>query len=58
MEAFERFTYLFEIMYGQVFMRTLCQCLHGEPKLWFRNVEVHTIGSWMGLHDVFFEVLG
>jgi len=58
MDAFERFTDLLEIINEDVLMRSFCQSVHIDARLWFRNVEADSIISWIDLHDVFLRFWG
>jgi hypothetical protein len=53
MEAFECFTNNLEIIHEDVFMRTFSQSLHRNARIWFRNLKVDSIGSWIDFHDCF-----
>ena len=39
-------------------MREFCQSLQRDARLWFKNLEVDSIGSWMDFHDVFLRYWG
>jgi hypothetical protein len=58
MEAFECFTDNFEIIHEDVFVRTFSQYLHGNARLWFRNLKADSIGSWAYFHDLFLRYWG
>jgi hypothetical protein len=57
-ESFERFTDLFEIMHEDVFMRTFCQSLQGDVRIWFKNLGADLVSSWVYLCDVFLRYWG
>jgi hypothetical protein len=45
-------------MHKDVFMRSFCQSLPGEARLWLRNLEADSIGSWVDFYDVFLRYWG
>jgi hypothetical protein len=45
-------------MHEDVFMRTFCQSLQGDARIWFKNLEADSIGSWVDFHDVFLRYWG
>jgi hypothetical protein len=53
-QAFESFTYLFEIDHNDVCMRVFSQSLKGDTKHWFKHLHPETIISWVELKKVFF----
>jgi hypothetical protein len=51
--AFHNFIDNLEIMHEDVFMRLFTKYLVGHVALWFKNLEVASIGSWAELFGAF-----
>jgi hypothetical protein len=56
--TFENFVDNFEIIHEDVVMRIFCKSLFGDVALWFRNMEVFSIGSWDDFHCTFLRYWG
>ena len=53
MGAFENFIDNFEMVHEDVVLSLFSKYLVGDASLWFKNIEVGSIGSWAKLYDVF-----
>jgi hypothetical protein len=58
LEAFESFVDQFEIVHDDVAMRLFSQSLSGDVVVWFRCLEVGSIGSWTELCHAFLKCWG
>ena len=58
MSAFQDFIDNLEILHEDIIMRFFSKYLIGDVALWFKNMEVASIGSWDELYDTFFKYWG
>ena len=58
MEAFEMFKNILQIIHDDVFMRSFCQYLKRDARVWSKNLKVDSIGSWVDFHDDFLRYWG
>ena len=58
MSAFQDFIDNLEILHEDIIMRLFSKSLIGDVALWFKNMEVASIGSWDELYDTFFKYWG
>jgi hypothetical protein len=56
--AFENFIDQFEIIHDDVTMRMFSLSLSGDVVVWFRCLEVSSIGSWTELYHAFLKCWG
>jgi hypothetical protein len=55
MEAFETLIDQFEIVHKDVFMSMFSHSLSGDVTVWFKCLEVGSIGSWTELYHAFLK---
>jgi hypothetical protein len=58
LSAFQDFIDNLEILHEDIIMRLFSKYLIGDAALWFKNMEVASIGSWDELYDTFLKYWG
>ena len=58
MSSFQDFIDNLEILHEYIIMRLFSKSLIGYAALWFKNMEVSSIGSWDELYDTFLKYWG